>query len=456
MPIRWRLTLLFVAVTAVVGAGGGAVYLHNLRAGADAAADATLRVRADPVVQALRDGSVEIQSGSPSLIAPTDALIQVLDPQHRVSDSTPSAGNQPLLVADALPQTRPVTVTRSLGGELGTVRLLAVPVPSAGGVWVVIAGSSLDATNASVDRARDELLLAAAPALALAAAGAWMLARAALRPVERMRRQAAEISANDAGARLAVPGTRDEIADLAVTINELLGRLQGTLTRQRGFIADAGHELRTPLAILRAELELAHHPSRTRNQLFAAVDSATEETIRLGRLAEDLLTLAKGDGNTLSLRPGVVSVADLLDEERTAAAAKAHDKQITITVVVPDGLTVYADRDRLRQALDNLVANALTHTGEATEIELRARPAPDDTVELEVHDSGPGFPPEFLAHAFERFRRADGSRTRDSGGSGLGLAIVAAIAEAHRGTAFARNDPTRGAVVGIRVPARQM
>ncbi|MEY2437513.1 MAG: two-component system, OmpR family, sensor kinase, partial [Acidimicrobiaceae bacterium] len=215
MPIRWRLTLLFVAVTAVVGAGGGAVYLHNLRAGADAAADATLRVRADPVVQALRDGSVEIQSGSPSLIAPTDALIQVLDPQHRVSDSTPSAGNQPLLVADALPQTRPVTVTRSLGGELGTVRILAVPVPSAGGVWVVLAGSSLEATNASVDRARDELLLAAAPALALAAAGAWMLARAALRPVERMRRQAAEISANDAGARLAVPGTRDEIADLA-------------------------------------------------------------------------------------------------------------------------------------------------------------------------------------------------------------------------------------------------
>jgi signal transduction histidine kinase len=407
-------------------------------------------------VQALRDGNVEIQGGSPSLIAATDALIQILDPHHAVADATPAAGNQPLLTADALPNAQPVTLTRSVGGELGTVRILAVPVAQADGTWVVIAGSSLEATRAALDRARDELLLAAVPALALAAAGAWLLAGAALRPVERMRRQAAEISATDTGARLAVPATRDEIADLAVTINDLLGRLQGALARQRGFIADAGHELRTPLAILRAELELAQHPARTHGELVAAVDAATDETVRLGRLAEDLLTLARGDGHALSIRPANVLVADLFDEERTAANAKAHAKGVTITADVPDGLSVHADRDRLRQALDNLVANALTHTGDATAIELRARPAPDDTVEVEVRDSGPGFPPDFLAHAFERFRRADSARTRDSGGSGLGLAIVAAIAEAHGGTAYAANDPSGGAIVGIRIPAHQM
>jgi hypothetical protein len=453
MRIRWRLTLLFVLVTAAVGASGGAVYLYNLRTGADTAADATLRIRADPVVQALRDGNVEIQADGSSLVAPTDALIQILDPSHRVVDATPAAGNQPLLAADALPSTQPVSLTRLIGGELGTVRILAVPVVQPDGVWVVLAGSSHDATNAALNRARDELLLAAAPALALAAAGAWLLAGAALRPVERMRRQAAEISASDAGARLAVPATRDEIADLAVTINDLLARLQGALARQRGFIADAGHELRTPLAILRAELELAQRPPRTRRELMAAVDAATDEAARLGRLAEDLLTLARGDGNTLSLRLGAVSVADLFDEERAAALAAAHDKQVSVTVAVEDGLAVYADRDRLRQALDNLVANALTHTADATVIELRARTATDDSVELEVRDSGPGFPPDFLTHAFERFRRADSSRTRDSGGSGLGLAIVAAIAEAHGGSAYAANDPNGGAVVGIRIPA---
>jgi signal transduction histidine kinase len=370
-------------------------------------------------------------------------------------DATPSAGNQPLVSAEALPTASSTTVTRSVGGDLGAVRFLAVPVVKPDGVWVVLAGQSLQATHVALDRARDELLLAAAPALALAAFGAWLLAGAALRPVERMRREAAEISATDPSARLAVPATRDEIADLAATINDLLGRLQGAMARQRGFIADAGHELRTPLAILRAELELAQHPSRSRSELAAAVDAAADETVRLGRLAEDLLTLARGDGNTLSLRSGPVSVADLFDEERTAATAKAHDKEVSITTDVADGLTVWADRDRLRQALDNIVANALTHTETATTIDLRARVASEDTVELEVHDSGPGFPPDFLSHAFERFRRADSSRTRDNGGSGLGLAIVAAIAEAHGGTAYASNDPNGGATVGIRIP-RQM
>jgi heavy metal sensor kinase len=452
MPIRWRLTLLFVAVTAVVGAGGGAVYLHHLRAGADTAVDATLRVRADPVAQALRDGNVEIKDGgSASLIAPSDALVQILDPQHRVADATPSAGNQPLIGSAALPTRGAVSVTRAVSGELGTIRILAVPIARSDGVWVVLAGESLRATHAALDRARDELLLAGVPALALAAAGAWLLAGAALRPVERMRRQAADISATDPSARLAVPPTRDEIADLAVTMNDLLRRLQGALVRQRGFIADAGHELRTPLAILRAELELAQHPSRTRGELAAAVDAAADETVRLGRLAEDLLTLARGDGRTLILRPDTVLVAELFDEERTAATAKAHDKQVIVTIDVADGLSVYADRDRLRQALDNLVANALRHTGDDTTIDLRARTT-SNGVELEVHDSGPGFPPAFLVHAFERFQRADSSRTRDSGGSGLGLAIVAAIAEAHGGTAYAANGPDGGATVGIRIP----
>jgi signal transduction histidine kinase len=271
-----------------------------------------------------------------------------------------------------------------------------------------------------------------------------------------MRLEAAEISATDPGARLAVPSTRDEIAELAVTINDLLARLQGALVRQRGFIADAGHELRTPLAILRAELELAQHPSRTRSELAAAVDAASDEAVRLGRLAEDLLTLARGDGGRLTLRPELLSVADVLGEERTAANAAAQDKHVTITTDVPDGLAVFADRDRLRQALDNLMANALTYTGAGTTVELRARPLSAETIEIEVRDSGPGFPVSFLPHAFERFRRADSSRTRDSGGSGLGLAIVAAIAAAHGGSAYASNVPDGGAAVGIRIPRTKM
>jgi signal transduction histidine kinase len=216
-------------------------------------------------------------------------------------------------------------------------------------------------------------------------------------------------------------------------------RLRAALERERVFVADASHELRTPLAILRAELELASREGRSREELEAAVRSAAEEADRLTRLAEDLLVIARADDGALPIRTAPLHAAAVLGNVAARfPGASAGDA---------DGIDLRADPERLEQALGNLVDNALRHGG--AHVELAAERV-DDRVELHVRDDGPGFPPELLDAAFERFTRGDAARGR--GGAGLGLAIVDVIARAHGGEAGARNRPGGGADVWISVP----
>jgi len=332
--------------------------------------------------------------------------------------------------------------------------VLATTVPAESGARVlVVVATGTDVSDAAVERAGSALLLGGPPAVLLAGIGAWLLAGAALRPVERMRRQTAEISEKDLDRRLAVPSTRDEIAALGTTMNALLARLQDALERERGFVADAGHELRTPLAILRTELELAARPGRSRDDLVAAVAAAGQETDRLIRLAEDLLLLARADNHQPIVRAGPVVLADLLAAAARGAAARCEPRGVTVELDaagIPP--VVEADADRLRQAVDNLLDNATRHAPPGSTVAVRVSRPRAAAVAVEVADRGPGFPPAFLPHAFERFHRAEAARSRDGGGTGLGLSIVRAIAEAHGGTATAANRPDGGAVVTVELP----
>jgi signal transduction histidine kinase len=266
-----------------------------------------------------------------------------------------------------------------------------------------------------------------------------------------MRRQVAELSGHDADAELQVPGTHDEIAALAETMNALLARLQQALSQQRAFAADAAHELRTPLAILAVELELAGRPGRTREELVSAVAAAADETERLTRLAEDLLLLASNEDGGPALRREITSLAAVLAESVNTATPRAEARNVRLEVDAPPEVVALVDAARLRQALDNLVENALRFAPRGTAVQLVVRRMNDRAV-IEVSDSGPGFPSSFLPHAFERFRRADQSRARQEGGTGLGLAIVSSIAEAHGGRAEARNRPGGGATVWLDLP----
>jgi two-component system, OmpR family, sensor kinase len=286
------------------------------------------------------------------------------------------------------------------------------------------------------------LLLVLGPlALLLAAFAGYRLAGAALRPVESMRREAAEISSETSGRRLPVPEARDEVRRLGETLNEMLERLDEGLARERRFVADAGHELRTPLALLRTELELALRRERSPEELAAAIRSATEEVERLIRLAEALLVLDRAAGPPLRLEE--LDARELLDAvaRRFSARADAAGRALEVA----GGGSLEGDRGRLEQALGSLVDNALTH-GEGT-VRLAAEGA-DGEITLRVDDDGRGFPDEFLPRAFERFSRADEART--SGGAGLGLAIVDAVARAHGGRASAS-----GATVTLVLPAHR-
>jgi two-component system OmpR family sensor kinase len=225
-------------------------------------------------------------------------------------------------------------------------------------------------------------------------------------------------------------------------------RLHDALARQRGFVADAGHELRTPLATLRAEVDLALRGDRDAAELRAALESAAEEAERMTRLADDLLVLARADQGRLPLHPQPIVAGELL--ERAAARASAAAGAVGRAVVAeprPE-VQLLADPDRALQALDNLLANALRYGDGTITLSARAR---DDYVELHVTDEGQGIPADLIERAFERFARGDEARASGSG-SGLGLAIVEAVARAHEGEAHARNRPEGGADVWIALP----
>ena len=437
MPLRLRLALWFAAATAAVIAAAGVPFLLQLQGSLEKSLDPGLRSHAVTVACELASDDVS------SAMAAVPGIVQIQQPDGRLLGTTAEAGGAPLLTAEQLRRavTGEVALTTAVHGD--PTRVLARPATVVrGGPAVVVVGTGTDVAEAAVGRVRAALLVGGPPAVLAAGLGAWLLAGAALRPVERMRRQAAVIGDRDSGARLPVPGTRDEVAALGVTMNGLLDRLHRALARERGFIADAGHELRTPLAILRAELDLAARPGRDRDELADAVGRAGLETDRLIRVAEDLLLLARTDNAQPVLVRQPVRLAELLGAATDRAAGR-------IELSCAPQLCLSADPIRLRQVLDNLLDNALRH---APTVTVTAAANGTD-VEIEVCDSGPGFPVEFLPHAFERFQRADPARNRADGGAGLGLAIVRALTEAHGGKVSADNRPGGGARVRLTLPA---
>jgi signal transduction histidine kinase len=436
-------------VIAVVLAGTGFFVYLQFQHEAETTVDNGLRSRADELAAVVRQEETNLAAGNQHLVGRTDSFAEVLDPTGSVVDSSPVIGAADLLDAGQLRAAvrGPIFVDRdSLPGLDGGSRLLAVPVDTTAGKRIVVVGTSTqDSSEASLDL--EQLLLIGLPAaLILASIAGYGVAAAALRPVEAMRARAEEISTAAPDERLPVPETRDEVARLGETLNEMLARLGEALARERAFVADAGHELRTPLAILRTELELALAEGRSPQELRAALASAAEETDRLTQLAEDLLTIAQTERGELPVRLEPLRVRDIFAAVERRFSRRADEAGRRIEVGDGGKIELVADRLRLDQAIGTLVDNALRHGGGT--ITLSARRV-GDAAEIHVTDDGEGFPPGFLDRAFERFSRPPGAR---AGGSGLGLAIVATVAEAHGGVAHAVNRPDGGADVWLVIP----
>ena len=447
LPIRARLAVVCGALVGILVIGLGLLVYLRLEADLRASADDGLLPRAeslaaDPPTDALVD---------PEPTDVGDIFGQILKRDGSVVASTPGLAPGPIVSTAGLATldgARYFDAIVPLIDEPLQARVLELPTADG---RVVVAGVAFDDQREALDRLLALLAIGCPIAIFLAAGVGWLIAGAALKPVEQMRREAESISGSEPGRRLPLPRTGDELAALGRSLNRMLDRLETTVERERRFVADASHELRTPLANLKAELDLALRRARSPSELVGALQSASEETDRLSGLAEDLLLLASADRGRVSLRVEDVDVSALVRLTADSFAGRAAPLGVAIDTSVPDGIHARVDGPRIRQAVVNLIDNALRESRPGTRVSVEMS-TDDRFVSIVVRDSGRGFDPEFLPLAFEAFARADASRSRASGGAGLGLAIVRAIAEAHRGSVEASNADGGGAVVTLRIP----
>jgi heavy metal sensor kinase len=295
------------------------------------------------------------------------------------------------------------------------------------------------------------LLVVSAALLVIGGALSYWLAGRALRPVRTIAGLARSISEHDLHRRVEVKVPPDELGELVDTFNTMLARLEAGFISMGRFTADASHELRAPLALMRLQLESALGRSRSRDEYKQVLQSLMVEVEHLSRLADQLLILARADAGALQPAKEPVDVADFLHETAARWEGIAVEHGTRLEVSAPSSGHMAADPALLRRVLDNLIENALRHTAKGSAVGLRGYPA-DRGWNLEVADHGPGVAPEYWARLFTRFARTDSARSSDNGGAGLGLALSAAIARAHGGTLELVANGASGAKFRLHVP----
>ncbi|MFL5767677.1 MAG: HAMP domain-containing protein, partial [Actinomycetota bacterium] len=333
LPTRVRVTLVFTLCTAVVLLAVGAFVYRSAGDDLLSAVDAGLLSRAELIAQDVRANGPSVADTGAHLIEADEAFAQVAGPSGAIVQSSSIVAGRPLLDLRTIEGvSRPTFFDRTIPGIDNTTRVIAVPVQGPAGRSVVLVGASLQ------DR-RDELLQLAATlgiggfiALLVIAVAGWLLAGAILRPVEEMQREAEAITSSDLGRRLSVPPAEDEISRLGRTLNSMLDRIEASFVHERRFVDNASHELRTPVAILKAELDLALSRARTSEELEAALRSAAEETDHLARLAEDLLVLSRANDGGLPIHRSEVELPSLIAEVVRHFEPRAAEARVRLEI----------------------------------------------------------------------------------------------------------------------------
>ncbi|HEX8495770.1 MAG TPA: HAMP domain-containing sensor histidine kinase, partial [Actinomycetales bacterium] len=434
MGLRARLTALATAVVAAGLVAGALLLGVALRASLLASLDDAGRAVAADVA------TLAEQDRLPASLPAGAALVQVVDAHQRVRAASPGADRLvPLLDAPDLAAVRGGRAREVAGARVardGRLRVVGVGAGSGADLLTVLVASPLDQVEDSARVVRRGLAVGAPLLLLGVAALAWVLVGSVLRPVAELRRGAAEITGTGDLRRLPVPPVQDELHRLAVTLNDMLERLDTAGARQRTFVADAAHELRSPLASARTQLEVdLAHPDGVDWPATAA--EVLADVQRLGRLVDDLLLLARADAPGARRAAGVVDLADV-----AAAAVARHHGPLDVRLAAPSPQPVRANADALGRVVTNLLDNAVRHA--RTRVRVDVRGPEGGQVLLTVDDDGPGIAPADRERVFERFTRLDEGRGRDDGGSGLGLAIVAELVRSLGGTVELGDAPDGG------------
>ena len=437
LSLRGRLMTIGVLGVAVALALGGVVLYGVLRVTGLHTLDRSASATAQDVVALVRSNRL------PDPIPVTGAqIVQVVDRRGRVVSASQNADR---LTALLLPQEArralraPVVVSGSRDGLTSRLRVSATRATRG---EIVLVAQQTDQIERSAHTLARALLVTFPLLLVVLALIAWRVVGATLRPVEALRAGAERISGSGRDERLPEPGTDDEIGALARTLNSMLGRLSGSRERQRAFLADVAHELRSPLASMRTQLEVAQQLGEGGE----LVDGLQAETVRMGALVEDLLVLARLDADTASPSPAApVEVGSAF----ATVSGRYADERLVVRPPEPVDLRVLADHDELVRILANLVDNALRHATGRVVVWAERRGA---RVALLVDDDGPGVPEDERERVLQRFTRLDASRDRDAGGSGLGLAIVKELVSRRGGRVVLAESPLGGLRAEVLLP----
>jgi heavy metal sensor kinase len=347
---------------------------------------------------------------------------------------------------------RPLYQNRKLGHE--RFRLISKQIEVSGRVFIVRIGHPMHEEMETLDAFRGYLLWFAPLLLLAASAGGYWLSRRALAPVDALARTARTISGHNLNSRLEQLHTGDELQRLSDTLNEMLARIESAFLRITEFTADASHELRTPIALIHTEAELALRRSRDEAEYREALRHILLEADRTAKLIEELLSLARADSGREAIDLHPIDLLPILRESASkwSQVAPLHNLQFDQHLDVQH-LPLMADENALRRVIDILLDNALKYTPSPGRVTLSAEQQPGHVV-VTVEDTGIGIAPEDQSRIFERFYRVDKARSRELGGAGLGLAIAQWIVQLHKGSISVKSEMGKGSVFGVEIPAR--
>jgi two-component system, OmpR family, sensor kinase len=457
--LRLRLTLLVTLLTGAAICLFALIFYLILQSNLLIEIDVRLQERAQLVREELIAAEMP---GASTNLPDLPPLVEFSAPGIYVELRAPSGdllAASPNLGADRLPEVLPLLAAAQAGvpvietvqaGDQEDLRLLVTRAPATiAPQALLLVAESLEPIERTLAQARMLLLLCGSGALLFAAGSATLLTGMALAPMARLTRAAALIAATGHyHERLPDPVRRDEVGQLAATINDLVTTVESTLEQQRQLLADTSHELRSPLTVVLANLTLLRRDLAPAERELC-VDEASDEAQRMRRLINDLLLLAQADATQVIARAPVA--LDVLVAELTTTSARLFATHCFTPLITP-GIVIQGDCERLTQALRNLIENAVRYTPPGTQITVRLEALPSAMAAITVMDNGPGIAAEHVPHVWERFYRVEKTRSRATGGMGLGLAIVKYIIEAHGGSVAVQSSVGQGSAFSIQIP----
>ncbi|HZS78975.1 MAG TPA: ATP-binding protein [Ktedonobacteraceae bacterium] len=485
LNIRTQMMLWYTLVFTLLMILAGTLFYLHLQSALEANVDAELQQHAREIADGINDNN-----GTLHVIDMQGILPGLVDPNGPDSDDTPGANNrqagnetypdvnlEPLvrilnnkgesvytspafqhLQVPAISITQPMHHAVWQGTLLAKngqpVRLYSEPLFDDGRLYAIIqVGESLANLGSTLRSVALELLFIGPPVLLLGFLGSYWLAGFAFTPIKKMTNTVRCIEAGDLHERVPVPKARDELQTLAVTFNSMIAQLEKSFARQRRFVADAAHELRTPVAAIRSmtDIMLERETPVEREEYMTVLRDINAEAERLGRLINDLLVLARSDENEVAFEHEPVRLDQLARDVITTMEILATEKGIQLKVQADEPATVMGDEVRLIQVIMNLMDNAINYTNDGGTIRVTVK-AEEENARLMVSDTGTGIAPEHLPHIFERFYRVDPARSRAAGGTGLGLAIVDWIVRAHQGSIAVESQVGKGTTFTVILP----